>query len=125
MADNHKTTIAVVDDDIRILQSMEEMLESAGHSVRLFSSAQSLLAAEDLSSVDCVITDISMPAIDGFELRRRVRRMHPDLPVIFMTGRRETSDSVRADAETHHGLFRKPFDATALLMAVSLALGLG
>jgi DNA-binding response OmpR family regulator len=76
---------------------------------------------EIISVVDCLVTDIGMPIIDGVELRRRARMPRPDLPVIFITARHETADRVHAAAGGHHGFFQKPFDADALLRAIDLA----
>jgi FixJ family two-component response regulator len=121
MTEMWKVTIAVVDDDSRVLESMGELLESVGYSVRAFSSAQALLEANVILTVDCIITDIGMPTIDGFELRARARELRPDLPMIFITGRHDPADLRRAEAGGHHGLFRKPFDARALLDAVDRA----
>jgi FixJ family two-component response regulator len=118
----HASLVAVVDDDIRVLESIESLLESAGHSVLLFSSAQALLGGDKLPGLDCLITDIGIPVIDGFELRQKARLVRPDLPVIFITGRHEPADQKRAAAGGHQGFFRKPFDASALLAAVAEAL---
>ncbi len=117
-----RSTIAVVDDDVRVLESIEDLLESAGHSVRLFSSAQSLLDGDILPEIDCLIADIGMPAVDGFELQRLARALRPDLPIIFITARHEAADQKRAATEGYQGFFRKPFDASALLAAVNRAL---
>jgi FixJ family two-component response regulator len=81
--------VAVIDDDTRVLESLENLLESAGHTVRLFTSAQAFLKDEAFAKVDCVISDIGMPAIDGFELERLARTARPELPVILITGRQE------------------------------------
>ena len=117
-----KSTIAVVDDDRRVLQSLEDLLELAGHRVRVFSSAESFLTAEISSVVDCLVTDIGMAVVDGFELRRRARILRPDLPVIFITARHEAADRAHAATGGHHGFFQKPFDADALLRAIDLAI---
>jgi FixJ family two-component response regulator len=116
-----RKTIAVVDDDTRVLESLEDLLESAGHSARLFSSAVSFLTDEAVGVVDCLVTDIGMPRVDGFELRRRARTVRPDLPIIFITARHEAGDLAHAAAGGHHGFFQKPFDANALLRAISRA----
>jgi len=116
-----KFTIAVVDDDVRILESLENLLDSAGHAVCVFSSANSFLAGQAPSQVDCLIADIGLPQLDGFELRRLVRERRPNLPVIFITGRHEISDERRAASEGHQGFFRKPFDASVLLAVVNKA----
>ncbi|TCL68077.1 response regulator [Rhizobium sp. BK251] len=116
-----KSMIAVVDDDFRVLEAMEELLESAGHSACLFSSAQSLLENDVLRKIDCLITDIGMPVVDGFELHRLARAVRPELPVIFITARHDLMDQRRAPVGGHQGFFRKPFDAPALLSAISRA----
>jgi FixJ family two-component response regulator len=64
--------IAVVDDDQGILKSLEYLLESANFSVCVFTSASELLESGRLREVDCLISDIDMPGIDGFELMRLV-----------------------------------------------------
>src|SRR6202008_77366 len=81
--------VAVVDDDSRGLESLEDLLESAGHTVHLFRSAQALLEHEAFGTIDCLISDIGMPAIDGFDLERLARAARPELPVILITGRLE------------------------------------
>lgn len=122
MRGSHQSKIAVVDDDVRILESLQDLLESAGHSVCSFSSARSLLENDVLPEIDCLIADIGMPLINGFELHRLARDARPDLPIIFITARPETATQKRAAAQGHQGFFRKPFDGPALLAAVKHAL---
>jgi FixJ family two-component response regulator len=111
--------VAIVDDDPRLLESVEDLLESAGYAARSYSSAEALLI-NGLSDLDALITDIGMPGIDGFELRDRVKKERPELPVFLITGRHELADQHRAHGI--NGFFRKPFDAQALLAAVGDAL---
>ncbi|HEV7546308.1 MAG TPA: response regulator [Reyranella sp.] len=122
MASSHKPIVAVVDDDQRVLESLEDLLESAGHSVRVFSSATALLENDGLAQIDCLIADIGMPVIDGFELQRLARTARPELPVILITGRHEIADQQRAIAQGNQGFFQKPFSGQALLAAISQAL---
>ena len=112
--------VAIVDDDPRLLESLEDLLESAGYVARSFSSVGSLLMS-GLSSVDVLITDIGMPGMDGFELLDLVKKKRPELPVFLITGRHEIADQDRAQG-TSRGFFRKPFDGQALLAAVGDAL---
>ncbi|MDQ2084435.1 response regulator [Xanthobacteraceae bacterium Astr-EGSB] len=113
-----KYTVAVVDDDRRLLESLEDLLESAGYGVQSFNSAASFLEDRTaLSNADCLITDIGMPFIDGFELERLVKQARPELPVMLITGRHEIADQQRAAARGNR-FFRKPFDGRALLAAV-------
>jgi FixJ family two-component response regulator len=118
---NRRRTIALVDDDPRVLESLGELFESRGYLVRAYPSARELIDA-GLSNVDCLITDIGMPAIDGFELHGLVKNVRPDLPVFFITGREEMGDEQRAVVRGVSGFFRKPFNGPALLAAIDDAL---
>ena len=116
---DRRPVVAIVDDDLRLLESLKDLLESAGYAARSFSSAGSLLV-NGLTGLDVLITDIGMPGMDGFELRDLAKRMRPELPVFLITGRHEIADQDRAQGIS--GFFRKPFDAEALLAAVGDAL---
>jgi FixJ family two-component response regulator len=111
--------VAIVDDDTRLIESLEDLLESAGYSVRSFPSAGTLLA-DGLKDLDLLITDIGLPGTDGFGLRDAVMKARPDLPVFLITGRHELADQDRAQGIS--AFFRKPFDARALLAAVDDAI---
>ncbi|RWL92943.1 MAG: response regulator [Mesorhizobium sp.] len=110
-----RRVVAIVDDDPRLIESLENLLESAGYVAHSFSSAGSLLTS-GLSGLDVLITDIGMPGMDGLELRDVVKKARPDLPVFLITGRHEIADHVRAQGIG--GLFCKPFDGQALLAAI-------
>jgi DNA-binding response OmpR family regulator len=111
--------VAIVDDDPRMLESLQNLLESSGYTARAHASAAALLAA-GLAGIDVLVADIGMPGMDGFELGEVSRRMRPELPVFLITGRHELMDDERVRRADR--LFRKPFDATALLAAVEEAL---
>ncbi|MGK9202432.1 MULTISPECIES: response regulator [Sinorhizobium] len=117
--ENTKPVVAVVDDDPRLLESLEELLESAGYATCCLRSAEHLLA-RGLSDLDLLITDIGMPCMNGFELRDIVNKARPELPVFLVTGRHEIASQGRARGIS--GFFRKPFDAPALLIAIGEAL---
>lgn len=114
--------VLVVDDDPRIRQSLESLLRSAGYQVNLYGSATHLLMDAALQRARCVITDIRMPAMDGWELQRCVAVTYPDLPLIFLTAYYEDSAMGRAFANGAFGFFYKPFDAELLLQTVQAAL---
>ena len=115
-------TIAVVDDDQRILESLQNLLESADYAVRSFASAAALLESDCLAEIDCLISDIDMPVVDGFELLRAVRAARPELPIILITGYPEMLNRLPSIGPGHYRLFTKPFDGHELLTAVSDAL---
>lgn len=112
---------AVVDDDQRVLDSLGNLLESAGHTVRTFPSAAALLESAILAKIDCLISDIDLPSIDGFELLRLANAARPELPVILITGHPEIAQRPLRGCRGYCRLFRKPFDGGELLTAVSEA----
>ncbi|KQW22684.1 regulator [Afipia sp. Root123D2] len=118
---NKKSVIAVVDDDPRVLESLENLFESAGYSVLTFQSGPSLLGT-GLSEVDCLITDIGMAGMDGFELLDLVKKVRPRLPVFLLTGRHEIGDQHRATGKDISGFFMKPFGGQDLLAAIDRTL---
>ena len=115
-------TIAVVDDDRRILESLKNLLESADYAVRSFASTAALLETDCLAEIDCLISDIDMPVMDGFELLRVAHAARPELPVILITCHPEMLNRLPAIDPGHYRLFTKPFDGQELLTAVSDAL---
>ena len=119
MADPATYIVGVVDDDSRMLESLEELLESAGHGVRLYTSAKELLDDDGISQIDCLISDVGMPAMDGFTLQRLVRVARPALPVILITGRHELATVKHNLKRGGRLLFEKPFNGPELLAAVS------
>ena len=116
-------TIAVVDDDQRILESLDLLLESADHAVRVFASAAALLESGCLAEIDCLISDIDMPAMDGIELIREVRAARPGLPIILITGHPEMLNRLPPGGPGHYRYFKKPFNGQELLTGISEALG--
>jgi FixJ family two-component response regulator len=116
-----KPVVAVVDDDYCVLESLEDLLESAGYAVRLFASATQFLDTA-IAEVDCVISDIAMPDADGFALQQIVRESRPALPVILITGRHEFASAEHAAGRGGRILLEKPFDKAELLAAISTEL---
>jgi len=114
--------IAVVDDDESVLRSLEYLLESADHVVRLYASGAALLASGSLPEIDCLISDIDMPGMDGLELIRQVRTARPGLPLIIITGYPETLQRLHLLGMSNLRHFTKPFRGPELLAAISDAL---
>lgn len=72
-----KDVVAIVDDDWRTLESLGELLEAAGFVVRAYPSAVALMQADGLVGIDCLISDIGMPDMNGFELRAVATAQYP------------------------------------------------
>jgi FixJ family two-component response regulator len=111
--------VAVVDDDRSILRSLQQLLESADYPVRVFTSGAALLESGCLPDIACLISDIDMPVMDGFELLRLVLAARPELPAILITAYPDTLKRLPLLGGSNPRIFTKPFDGEELLGAVS------
>ena len=114
--------VAVVDDDQSVLRSIEDLLESADYEVRLFASGSELLDSGCLAEISCLISDIDMPGMDGFQLLRQVHAARPELPTILITGYPDTLKQLPPLGGSVPRCFTKPFKGPELLEAVTEAL---
>jgi FixJ family two-component response regulator len=118
---NTKRSVIVVDDDPRVRQSLEGLLSSAGFRLQLFGSAAEVLDSGVLEHASCVITDVRMPGIDGWELQRRMVALYPQLPLIFVTAHHDEAAPGKALTSGAFAFFYKPFDGEELLRTVAAA----
>src|ERR1700681_3568675 len=107
MADVAKCIVGV-DDDFRVRESIESLVESAGFAPLVFSSAEAFLESGKLAEAICLITDVRMPGMDGIELQRRARLERPKLPIIFITGHYDDESRRRALGGGAIKLMHKP-----------------
>lgn len=114
--------VAVVDDDISVRESLQSLIRSIGMDVRVFASAEEFLNSTDGDRVDCLILDVRLPGMNGFELQRHLVARKFKVPVIFMTahGYDERAKS-EASAAWTAAYLTKPFSEDELLDAVSAA----
>ena len=114
--------IAVVDDDISVRESLESLIRSAGMGVSVFASAEEFLNSRNGHKADCLILDVRLPGMSGFELQHHMVAQNCRVPVIFMTGHGydERSRSEASSAWTVAYL-TKPFTEEELLDALRAA----
>jgi len=110
--------VGVVDDDQAILGAIEILLESADYAALSFASAKALLDSGCLANIDCLISDIDMPVMDGFQLLQAVRAQRPELPVVLITGLPDLPDRMPPVSARNYIFFKKPFDGQELLTAI-------
>jgi FixJ family two-component response regulator len=113
--------VAAVDDDRRVRESVQSVLESAGYDARAFESGEAFLESGVLFSVACVIADVRLPGIDGVELQSRIRRDRPDLPIVFVTAHDDDDVRRRAMRDGAVAFMVKPFDGGELLEHIARA----
>ena len=114
--------VVAVDDDFRVRESLQSLIESAGYEPVVFSSAEEFLQSGTLTAATCVITDVRMPGIDGIELQRRIKLERPDLPVVFISAHNHAEIRQKALDDGAFDFLFKPFNAADLLEVIQAAL---
>lgn len=117
--------VVLVEDDTGMRQAIERMLRGSGYQVDAYESAESLLGALEgsslWSSIHCLVCDVRLPGVSGFELHRRLAEHGPMPPWIFITA--HDDPAVRMQAERACAAYLlKPFEGKALVALVASAL---
>jgi FixJ family two-component response regulator len=107
--------VAVVEDDFGMSSALERVLRLAGFSVEVFASGEAYLLSGSTARAECLVCDVSLPGISGFELRRRIAQAGSTAPIIFITAHdsREARDVARQLGAAAY--LPKPFDGRALV----------
>jgi len=114
--------IGIVDDDPSILRALQRLLRAAGFTVRTFGSAEALLGSGLLDQIHCLVLDIHLGGLNGFELQELVAATHPRIPTIFITAFDDAPTRERARQAGAVDYLHKPFRERALLVAINRAL---
>ncbi len=117
-----KGKILLVDDETEFVSTLAERLEMRHYGVAIAHDGESGLMAlsEDLPEV--VVLDLKMPGLSGIEVLRRVRKDHPHLPVILLTGYGSTRDGIQGMQLGAFGYLMKPIDIDVLVAKINEAL---
>lgn len=113
--------VAVIDDDKSACTSLARLIKAGGIEVVSFSSAREFLEDPIRNQVDCAVSDVRMPGVDGFKLQETLAQTLPYLSVVFITGHGDIPMSVRAIRGGAVDFLEKPVDDEALLEAIRRA----
>jgi len=116
------TLIAIVDDDRWMRMSLERLLKSARFRSETFVSAEDYLAAGKHEETGCIILDIGLPGMSGFELERRLTADSNRRPIVFVSAHDGPAVRNKATLAGAVAFLGKPFDDNTLLNAISSAL---
>lgn len=115
--------ISLIDDDDGVREATASLLRSLGYEVQTFESARAFFEWDGLNDeVACVITDIMMPEIDGFELHHRLLDCGYRFPIIFLTALTDAAAIARRKECVVHGILIKPCSEQSLIDCVKSAL---
>jgi len=108
-------TIAVIDDDPRVLESLVNFLASCGYKAESYLSAEQFLGSCELSRCMCIIADIEMRAMSGLDLLQHIRSSKSAVPLVIITGKPSQNSEAFYLERGAIGFFRKPVDCDALV----------
>lgn len=115
-------TVFIVDDDATIRDSLRWLLDSVELKSQSYASAAEFLADYDPSQPGCLVLDIRMPGMSGFELQAELEKRKVSLPIVIMTGHGDIPMCVRAFDAGAFAFVEKPVNQQALLDYIRKAL---
>lgn len=121
----HEQSICIVDDDVSVREALAELVRSAGLRVETFTSGSEYLKTSRQLPPACLVLDVNLPGLTGFELQEELARGGSGVPILFMTGQADVPMSVRAFKAGALDFFTKPFDSELLLDAIIAAAARG
>jgi FixJ family two-component response regulator len=114
--------VAIVDDEESVCRALQRLLRSAGFVVATFGSGVDFLKYLESNRPDCLVLDLHMPRMSGFDVQARILERGDRLPVVVITGHDTPETRTRAMDGGAAAYLRKPADDQALLEAVSAAI---
>jgi len=113
--------IGVVDDDASILRALQRLLGAAGFTVQTFGSGEELLASKQLDRFQCLVLDVHLTGLSGFDVQERLNETRHFIPIVFITAHDDATTRERARRTATSQYLRKPFDEQSLIAAIQTA----
>lgn len=118
-------SISIVDDDASVLRAVRRLLRAVGFSVETFGSAEEFLAARDRVHTDCLVLDVHLGGVSGFDLQARLLASGSSLPIVLVTAHDDPATRERTRRAGVEEYLRKPFDDSSLVEAIHRAIDRG
>jgi FixJ family two-component response regulator len=115
--------VAVIDDDASVHRALQRLLQSAGFTVETFATAREFLDADCWAQTACLVLDIHLPGMSGFELAEYLAVSGVPIPIVFITALDDVATREQVNRAGAVGYLRKPFDQNTLIEAISRAIG--
>jgi FixJ family two-component response regulator len=116
-----RSSVGVVEDDPLLRRALQRLLRATGFTVATFDSAEDFLASSPATPFDCLVLDIRLGALSGFDLHDRLRAAGVSTPTIFITGHDDDATREHARRIGAAGYVPKPFDEQALVSLIEAA----
>jgi FixJ family two-component response regulator len=115
--------ISIVDDDWPLVEATVGLIQSVGYLAEGFRSGEDFLKSRYLLKTDCLILDIRMPLMEGFELQSTLAARNYRIPIIFVTSHDSENAQIQAAQAGAVAFLCKPFSQESLFRAVRSVLG--
>lgn len=115
--------ISIVDDDVSIREALRSLMRSVQFQVDAFGSAEEFLASESVNDTACLILDVYLPGMNGFELQSRLNEQQRGIPIIFITAHADDVSRARALKGGAVEFLGKPVRREPLFKAIQSAIG--
>ncbi len=114
--------VFILDDDISVRESLEDLILHAGYQAETFSSAREFLNRSPAKVPSCLLLDVNLPDLNGLEVQERIVTERTDMPIIFITGQGDIPMTVKAMKAGAIEFLTKPLGHDVLLTAIRNAL---
>ena len=120
--DHRSPLIAIVDDEESVRRALRRLLVSSGLDVDVFCAGRDFFAALSSRRPDCVVLDLHMPEMSGFEIQSQLRQSGHDIPVVIITGHDTPESKSRVLSAGASAYLCKPVHGSELLRSIMTAL---
>lgn len=121
--DERSSLVCVIDDDVSLLRALRRLLGAGGFQVKTFPSAEAFLECGNPGTPGCLVLDVHLGGLSGFELHERLVAAGRRIPVVFITAHDDAATRERARRAGAVDYLRKPFDDESLIAGINRALG--
>jgi FixJ family two-component response regulator len=115
--------ISIVDDDLSLCRALGRLVQAAGYAVETFASAHEFLDSSPSDRTACLVLDIHLNGMSGFDLEERLLAKRVAIPIIFITADDTVATRERIRGSGAAGYLAKPFDGQALLDVIVQVVG--
>jgi len=112
-------TIAIIEDDVSVQRAFRLLLASAGYDAVVFPSVEAFVESWDRPACDCIVADLYMPGLTGFDLLERMKYQGNRPPIIVVTAFSTSANRENAHRLGAKAFFAKPIDDQALVDAIA------
>ncbi len=119
-----KHKILYVEDEVSLANIVKDTLEGVDYEVVWLADGIEALTTLQAFPADICLLDVMLPSIDGFSIGKQIKAKFPDLPIIFLTSKNQSSDVVEGFKSGGNDYIRKPFSLEELIVRIENLLSL-